>query len=57
MPPLGYFDRILEEFAIDFVNGIFSNISTSENTSKNDEIEDLGYAVVVDEDGNEIKNY
>jgi hypothetical protein len=57
MPPLGYFDRIIGEIAKDFVDVLFSNMSTSENTSKNDEIEDLGYAVVVDEDGNEIKNY
>jgi len=25
--------------------------------TKDDEIEDLGYAVVIDDEGNEIKNY
>lgn len=48
---------IIGEIAIDFVDAIFSNKSTNENISKKQDCEDLGYAVVVDEDGNEINNY
>jgi hypothetical protein len=38
--------------------GIFSDkIDGSNTTTQKDEIEDLGYAVVIDDEGNEIKNY
>ena len=57
MPPLGDLRTIISEIAIDFVNVIFSNKSTSENKSSKENCEDLGYAVIVDDDGNEIKNY
>jgi hypothetical protein len=57
MPPLRDWRTIISEIAIDFVNEIFSNKSTSENKSNKENCEDLGYAVIVDDDGNEIKNY
>jgi hypothetical protein len=57
MPPLVDWKTIISEIAIDFVDEIFSNKSTNENISKKQDCEDLGYAVVVDEDGNEINNY
>ena len=57
MPPLGDWKTIISEIAIDFVNDIFSNKSTSEKKSHTEDYEDLGYAVIVDDDGNEIKNY
>ena len=38
--------------------GIFlDKINDSNTPSPHDEIEDLGYAVVIDDEGNEIKNY
>jgi hypothetical protein len=38
--------------------GIFSDkIDDSNTPTQKDEIEDLGYAVVIDDEGNEIKNY
>ena len=57
MPPLVDWKTIIGEIAIDFVNDIFSNKSTSEKKSNTENCEDLGYAVIVDDDGNEIKNY
>jgi hypothetical protein len=57
MPPLVDWKTIIGEIAIDFVNDIFSNKSTSEKKSSKENCEDLGYAVIVDDDGNEIKNY
>jgi hypothetical protein len=53
MPPLVDWKTIIGEIAIDFVNDIFSN----ETKSSKENCEDLGYAVIVDDDGNEIKNY
>jgi hypothetical protein len=57
MPPLVDWKTIIGEIAIDFVNDIFSNKSTSEKKSSKENCEDLGYAVIVDDDGDEIKNY
>ena len=57
MPPLVDWKTIIGEIAIDFVNDIFSNKSTSEKKSHTEDYEDLGYAVIVDDDGDEIKNY
>jgi len=38
--------------------GIFSDkIDNSNTPTQQDVIEDLGYAVVIDDEGNEIKNY
>ena len=57
MPPLVDWKTIIGEIAIDFINEIFSNKSTSEKKLNTENCEDLGYAVIVDDDGNEIKNY
>ena len=48
---------------VDFIDclsilGIFlDKIDDSNIPTQQDEIEDLGYAVVIDDEGNEIKNY
>jgi hypothetical protein len=48
---------------VDFIDclsilGIFlDKIDNSNTSTQKEEIEDLGYAVVIDDEGNEIKNY
>ena len=49
--------EVINEIAFDLVNEIFPNKAKNETTYTQEDCEDLGYAVVVDDDGNEIKTY
>lgn len=48
MPPVGYWKEVLGQFTIDLINDFLS--SETDNTQNEQPCEDLGYAVVVDED-------
>lgn len=57
MPPINDWKEIINGIAFDLFNEVFSEKTKSETTSTQDDCIDLGYAVVVDDDGNEIENY
>lgn len=60
MPPVNSWKSILGEIAIEIVSDLFNTKSKNDKTpmkEQYEDYEDLGYAVVIDDDGNEIKNY
>jgi hypothetical protein len=57
MPPVNDWKEIINAIPFNFVSDIFTNKTQNETTYTQEDCEDLGYAVVVDEDGDEIKNY
>ena len=50
-------DEIINAIPFNLVSEIFTKKTKTETTHTQEDCEDLGYAVVVDDDGNEIKNY
>lgn len=57
MPPFGDWNIFGEVFGDDFIKNFYDKKPSEENQPQEHGFVDLGYAVVVDDDGNEIKNH